>query len=170
MELVVYSGFALVLVAAVALHLRRYWVREAQAAEAARRAGLKAGDGPRAQHPHIDVDWCIGCGACVSACPEGDVLQVIGGKAALINGRKCIGHGLCAEACPVGAIEIVMASPAMTADLPALSAEYESSVRNLFVAGEAITISIAPTGHASAQSPWPMHLRPLIRAALPPMT
>lgn len=136
MELAVYLGFALLLVAALLLHLRRYRRREAQAVEAARRAGLKPGDGPRAQHPHIDVDWCIGCGACVSACPEGDVLQVIGGKAALVNGRKCIGHGLCAEACPVGAIEIVMASPSMTADLPALSPQYESSIENLFVAGE----------------------------------
>ena len=136
MQLAVYLGFALALLAAMAIHLRRYRRREAQAIEAARRAGLKSGDGPRAQHPHIDVDWCIGCGACVAACPEGDVLQVIGGKAALINGRKCIGHGLCADACPVGAIEIVMASPAMTADLPALSSALESSVENLFIAGE----------------------------------
>jgi thioredoxin reductase (NADPH) len=136
LELAVYLGFLLVLVASLAVHLWRYRLREAQAIEAARRAGLKAGDGPRAQHPHINVDWCIGCGGCVSACPEGDVLQVIGGKAALINGRKCIGHGLCADACPVGAIEIVMASPAMTADLPALSSEFESSVKNLFIAGE----------------------------------
>ena len=136
LELAVYLGFALALLAALLLQVRGHRRREAQAVEAARRAGLKSGDGPRAQHPHIDIDWCIGCGACVSACPEGDVLQVIAGKAALINGRKCIGHGLCADACPVGAIEIVMASPAMTADLPALSAEYESSVRNLFIAGE----------------------------------
>ena len=136
MELAAYLGFALALLAALVLQVRGHRRREAQAVEAARRAGLKSGDGPRAQHPHIDIDWCIGCGACVSACPEGDVLQVIGGKAALINGRKCIGHGLCAEACPVGAIEIVMASPAMTADLPALSSEFESSVENLFIAGE----------------------------------
>ena len=36
--------------------------------------------------------------------------------------------------------------------------------------GVAITISMAPTGHASAQSPWPMHLDPLTIAAFPPIT
>ncbi len=136
MENLVYLAFGLILVSAIAFHLRRHARREAHAVEAARRAGLKVGDGPRAQHPHIDIDWCIGCGACVSVCPEGDVLQVIGGKAALVNGTKCIGHGLCADACPIGAIEIVMASPAMTADLPALSPDCETTVENLFIAGE----------------------------------
>lgn len=136
METPIYLAFAMILVLAIAVHVRRHARREALAIEAARRAGLKSGDGPRAQHPHIDIDWCIGCGACVSVCPEGDVLQVIGGKAALVNGSKCIGHGLCAEACPVGAIEIVMASASMTADLPALSPELETTVENLFIAGE----------------------------------
>lgn len=136
MERLIYLAFGLLLIVTIASHLRRHGRREAAALEATRRAGLKTGDGPRAQHPHIDVDWCIGCGSCVLACPEGDVLQVIGGKAALVNGPKCIGHGLCAEACPTGAIEIVMASPAMTADLPILTPELESSVPNLFIAGE----------------------------------
>jgi thioredoxin reductase/ferredoxin len=136
LETSAYLVFSLILILAIALQLRRHRRREALAEAAARRAGLKAGDGPRAQHPHIDIDWCIGCGACVTACPEGDVLQVLGGKAALVNGHKCIGHGLCAEACPVGAIEIVMASPSMTADLPLRSPDGESSVPNLFIAGE----------------------------------
>ncbi len=136
MDLLVYGAFAAVLAAAVAGHLRGHRKREAAAVAAAERAGLSSGDGPRAQHPAINVDWCIGCGACVTACPEGDVLAVLGGKAALVHGNRCIGHGLCAEACPVGAIEIVMASPSMTADLPALSPELETTVPNLFIAGE----------------------------------
>jgi thioredoxin reductase/ferredoxin len=99
------------------------------------RGNLHSG-GPQAQHPHIDVAKCIGCGTCADACPEGDVLGIIAGKAAIINGHKCIGHSLCAEACPVGAIEIVMANPGISADMPQLSGEYESNVPGMFIIGE----------------------------------
>jgi thioredoxin reductase (NADPH) len=133
-NLVMDLALALVLVLALTKHLWRTGRKERAARISAQHAVVT--DGPRAQHPHIDISWCIGCGACVTACPEYDVLAVLGGKAALVNAAKCIGHGLCADACPVGAIEIVMAPPSMTADLPALSPEYESSVPNLFVAGE----------------------------------
>jgi putative YpdA family bacillithiol system oxidoreductase len=69
-------------------------------------------------------------------CPEGDVLAMLGGKAVIVNGYKCIGHSLCAEVCPVGAITMVMASPSMGADMPFLSPEYETSIKNLFIVGE----------------------------------
>lgn len=130
-----YLFVALFLVLPVALHWRRTRRKEALALEAAERGKLHS-SGPRAQHPHIDVSHCIGCGACVTACPEGDVLAVLAGKAAIVNGHKCIGHGLCAEACPVGAIEIVMANPSMSADMPRLSREFETNIPNLFIVGE----------------------------------
>jgi len=133
--MLIYLAFGLLLLLAVVSHVFRHAQKERVAKENAERAGLGS-EGARAQHPHIDVTWCIGCGACVTACPEGDVLAVLGGKAALVNGPRCIGHGLCAEACPVGAIEIVMAPPSMTADMPQLSPEYETSLENLFIAGE----------------------------------
>jgi len=93
-------------------------------------------EGPRSQHPHIDTTYCIGCATCTMVCPEGDVLAMIGGKAAIVNGYKCIGHSLCAEECPVGAITMVLATPSMGADMPYMTPEYETSIENLFIVGE----------------------------------
>lgn len=109
--------------------------RDEKARESAEKGKLFSG-GPKAQHPHIDTTYCIGCQTCTSVCPEGDVLAMLGGKAVIVNGYKCIGHGLCAEACPVGAITMVTATPGMSADMPYLSPEYETSIPNLFIVGE----------------------------------
>ncbi len=117
----------------------RYWRshrrNEAQARAAAEKGALFS-EGPRAQHPKIHTDSCIGCGACITVCPEGDVLALVSGKATIINGHKCIGHGLCAEACPVGAITMVMAKPSSGADIPVINEEHETNVQNLFITGE----------------------------------
>ena len=116
-------------------YLKSLKKRESQAREAVEKGKLFS-DGPKAQHPHIDINYCIGCATCTSVCPEGDVLAMIGGKAVIVNGYKCIGHGLCADACPVGAITMVMASPSMAGDMPALTPEFETTIRNLFIVGE----------------------------------
>ena len=116
-------------------YLKNLKKREAHAQAAAEKGKLYS-QGPRAQHPRIDATDCIGCAACTTVCPEGDVLAMLGGKAVIANGYKCIGHSLCADACPTGAITMVMASPAMGADMPFLTREYETSIPNLFIAGE----------------------------------
>jgi putative YpdA family bacillithiol system oxidoreductase len=109
--------------------------RDKQAHEAVEK-GKMYSHGPRAQHPHIDNALCLGCATCTTVCPEGDVLAMLGGKAAIVSGHKCVGHSLCAEACPVGAITMVMASPSMGADMPFLTPELETSIQNLFIVGE----------------------------------
>ncbi len=116
-------------------YLKSLTKQEEQARASAAKGALFS-DGPKSQHPHIDTAWCLGCGSCTSVCPEGDVLAMIGGKAAIVNGHKCIGHALCADACPVGAITMVLASPAMAADMPRLTPEFETSIENLFIVGE----------------------------------
>src|SRR5271169_3346908 len=131
---------ALVVAAVVGMFFVRGYLnslkkQEQKAREAAAKGALFS-EGPKSQHPHIDTAWCIGCGGCTSVCPEGDVLAMVAGKAAIVNGHKCIGHGLCAEACPVGAIAMVLASPSMAADMPRLTPEYETTVPNLFIVGE----------------------------------
>ncbi len=131
---------ALVVAAIVGIFFVRGYLKSLKKQEEQARASAAKGavfsEGPKSQHPHIDTAWCIGCGGCTSVCPEGDVLAMFAGKAVIVNGHKCIGHGLCAEACPVGAITMVLASPAMNADMPRLTPEYETSLSNLFIVGE----------------------------------
>jgi NAD-dependent dihydropyrimidine dehydrogenase PreA subunit len=54
----------------------------------------------------IDEDRCTGCGACVTKCAEG-ALQIIDGKARVVNDVFCDGLGACIGECPEGALRIV---------------------------------------------------------------
>jgi thioredoxin reductase (NADPH) len=128
---------ALVLIGAIVVpYYRRTRRKEHEARIRLRELQVTGLEAAGSMHPHFDALSCIGCGSCAAACPEGDVIAVIGGKAVLVHGSKCVGHGLCAEACPVGAITLVMASPGRSAWLPILSAQYETTLPNVFIAGE----------------------------------
>lgn len=54
----------------------------------------------------IDGEKCNGCGLCIPNCHEG-ALQIIDGKARLVNEVYCDGLGNCLGKCPQGAIVIV---------------------------------------------------------------
>jgi thioredoxin reductase (NADPH) len=91
---------------------------------------------PPSLHPVIDQNQCIGCGACVKACPERNVLGVIRGKAELIGPTHCIGHGACKVACPVDAISLVFGTEKRGMDIPFISPNFETNVPGIFIAGE----------------------------------
>lgn len=97
------------------------------------RAGLIE---PASLHPVIDPVKCMGCGSCVSACPEGNVLGLIHGKAHLIHATHCIGHGACKSACPLDAIKLVFGTANRGVDIPNVKPNFETNMPGIFIAGE----------------------------------
>ncbi len=91
---------------------------------------------PSSLHPVIDLDDCIGSGACVRACPEQEILGITDGRARLINPLACVGHGACLAACPVGAIKLVFGTATRGVELPKVNASFETSHAGVYVVGE----------------------------------
>ena len=91
---------------------------------------------PVSLHPVVDPDICIGSGACITACPEHDILGIYNGKAQTINASRCVGHGACFHACPVEAIILCIGTEKRGVELPHVSQEFETNIPGIFVAGE----------------------------------
>ncbi len=118
------------------LRQRRTHARHRRALEESIAAGLTE---PASLHPLIDQSRCLGCGACVKACPEfpaHTILGLIAGKAALVNPTECIGHGACRDVCPFDAITLVFGTEKRGVDIPVLKPNFESNVAGVFIAGE----------------------------------
>ncbi len=91
---------------------------------------------PPSLHPLVNLGACIGSGACVTSCPEKDVLAIIDGKARITNPTACIGHGECLRACPVDAISLVLGTEKRGVDIPLLATDFQTNVPGLYIIGE----------------------------------
>jgi thioredoxin reductase/NAD-dependent dihydropyrimidine dehydrogenase PreA subunit len=91
---------------------------------------------PDTIHPVIDLDRCIGSGACVRACPEKNVLEIVHGQARLLNSLACIGHSACLPACPVDAIKLVFGHATRGVELPLLDPNFQTTREGVYVIGE----------------------------------
>jgi thioredoxin reductase/Pyruvate/2-oxoacid:ferredoxin oxidoreductase delta subunit len=131
-SLLVYALPFLVIVIVYALRKRTHQ-RNRQILKKNVKAGMAD---PASLHPLINTSMCVGCGACVSACPEGDVLGLIHGRAELINPTYCIGHGACRVACPFHAITLVFGTATRGVDIPLVSESFETNIPGIFIAGE----------------------------------
>jgi thioredoxin reductase (NADPH) len=131
--------YGLVLAVSLAVYLmrqQRTHARHRRAQEESILAGLTE---PASLHPVIDNSRCLGCGACVAACPEQPhhtVLGLIDGKAVLVGPSDCIGHGACKTVCPFDAITLVFGTERRGVDIPVLKPNFESNVPGIYVAGE----------------------------------
>jgi len=117
-------------------YLHQVRKRERKAAETLEettKAGLTE---PASLHPVIDPVRCIGSGTCVTACPEGNVLGMINGKAQLIDPTRCIGHGACRVSCHRDAITLVFGTEKRGVDIPHVDTDFQTNVPGLFIAGE----------------------------------
>jgi thioredoxin reductase (NADPH) len=135
-SLTIYAVLMAAITAAYVWRQRRVHVRHNQTLQDTIAAGMTE---PASLHPLINESKCLGCGACVKACPETshhDVLGLINGKAVLIGPTDCIGHGACKTACPFDAITLVFGTARRGLDIPLLKPNFESNVPGIYVAGE----------------------------------
>jgi thioredoxin reductase/NAD-dependent dihydropyrimidine dehydrogenase PreA subunit len=91
---------------------------------------------PPSLHPVIDPNTCIGSLSCIKVCPEGDILGIVDGRAALVVAANCIGHSRCELECPVDAIKLVFGTSERGLDLPEVDEFFETNRAGVHIVGE----------------------------------
>jgi thioredoxin reductase/Pyruvate/2-oxoacid:ferredoxin oxidoreductase delta subunit len=127
--------YGAIIVTIIVLYSRRH-VKKVEASKSHLRESVQSGLAePPSLHPVFDPNRCIGSGSCATVCPEG-AIGIVNGKGVLINAAHCIGHGACLAACPFDAIKLVFGTEKRGIDIPHISADFETNVPGIFIAGE----------------------------------
>lgn len=135
-EIVIYGVLFLICAINIYFYVRKKKVNSVITAEkviVAKEEGLYE---PVSLHPYIDLNTCIGSAACISECPEKDILGVVNGKATVINTSHCIGHGACFHGCPVEAISLRIGTETRGIELPHVNENFETNTKGVYIAGE----------------------------------
>ncbi|MEI8005158.1 MAG: NAD(P)-binding domain-containing protein [Bacteroidota bacterium] len=135
-NILIYLVVFLFCLAVVVIYLRRQKRQSKQVEEKIVKAKLEGLYEPVSLHPVVDPNNCIGTGACISACPEKDILGIRNGKATTINASHCIGHGACFHACPTQAITLCIGTEKRGVDLPHINYNFETNIPGIYIAGE----------------------------------
>jgi thioredoxin reductase len=101
--------------------------------------GKKRYRGPEYPHPVIFPERCIGCQACVDACPH-DVLAIVDGRAKSIAPDQCMEDTACQAECPVNPKACIVVNTAKEVrSLPTPKrdgATYQTNVPGCFIIGD----------------------------------
>ncbi|MCP5063686.1 MAG: NAD(P)-binding domain-containing protein [Ignavibacteriae bacterium] len=135
-NILVYSMVALLIIITFYFYLRSYKKQSKTTLGKIEKAKEYGFNEPVSLHPVINEDICIGSSACVSDCPEQDILGLVSGTVKTINASHCVGHGACFHACPVEAITLVIGTEQRGVELPHVSQTYETNISGIYIAGE----------------------------------
>ncbi len=135
-SIVIYSFIAILFVSIVYFYIRREKRNSKIVEEKIKIAKEEGLHEPVSLHPVVDVNSCIQTGACISACPEHDILGILNGKATTINASHCVGHGACFHACPTRAITLCIGTEKRGVDIPHVDQFFETNVSGIYIAGE----------------------------------
>jgi len=135
-EIAIYGSIALLIIVVLLIYILK---QKRESKEVDVKIAQAKEDGvhePVSLYPVVDPNRCIKSGACITACPEHDILGIRNGKATIINASHCIGHGACFRACPVEAISLSIGTEKRGVDLPHVSITFETNVPGIYIAGE----------------------------------
>ncbi|MFL6374014.1 MAG: NAD(P)-binding domain-containing protein [Pyrinomonadaceae bacterium] len=101
--------------------------------------GLEKYRGPTYPHPIIFPERCIGCQACVDACPH-DVLAIVDGRASAVAPDLCMEDTACQAECPVNPKACIVINTARDVrSLPTPTrngSSYETNVSGCYIIGD----------------------------------
>jgi thioredoxin reductase (NADPH) len=135
-KVVVYSAALVLCLVVVFLYLRKKRKASRVVEEKISKAREEGLHEPVSLHPVVDQGRCIQTGACITACPEKDILGIRNGKATTINASRCVGHGACLVACPTHAITLFIGTEQRGVDLPHVNPDFQTNVGGIYIAGE----------------------------------
>lgn len=135
-NIVIYGFIAILFVSILYFYIRKQKINSDIVEKKIKLAKEEGMYEPVSLHPVVDVNSCIQTGACISACPEKDILGILNGKATTINASHCIGHGACFHACPTQAITLCIGTEKRGVELPHVDQSFETNVPGIYIAGE----------------------------------
>ena len=135
-QILVYGTVAILCLTTIFFYMRKKKVKSIKTVKKVQVAKEEGLYEPVSLYPHIDLNSCIGSGACITACPEKDILGIANGIATVINSANCIGHGACFHACPVEAISLRIGTESRGIELPHVNESFETNIKGMYIAGE----------------------------------